>query len=81
MVVGADSTWESFGARIHPPISVSRPFLRRKGRKTHKSAGRREQSLAGAIDTGVKTFHECLAERMAKNEGLWLNGQNAMIVL
>jgi hypothetical protein len=27
----------------------------------------------------MKTFHEWLAERMAKNEGLWLNDKNAVI--
>ena len=31
----------------------------------------------GAIDTGMKTFHECLAMR----EGLWLNDKNAVIGL
>jgi hypothetical protein len=78
MVVGADSTWESFGARIHPPFSMSRPFLRRKGRKTHKAAGRQEQSPAGAIDTGVKTFHEWLTDR-SKNDGLWLDDKSAVV--
>ena len=27
----------------------------------------------------MKTFHEWLAERVAKNEGLWLNDKNAVI--
>jgi hypothetical protein len=27
----------------------------------------------------MKTFHEWLAERMAKNEGLWLNDKNAVV--
>jgi hypothetical protein len=29
----------------------------------------------------MKTFHEWLAERMAKNEGLWLNDKNAVVGL
>ncbi|MBM3273433.1 hypothetical protein FJY94_09430 [Candidatus Kaiserbacteria bacterium] len=29
----------------------------------------------------MKTFHEWLAERTAKNEGLWLNDKNAVIGL
>ena len=40
--------------------------------------GLREESPAGAIDTGMKTFHEWLAER-TKNEGLWLNDRNAVV--
>ena len=43
--------------------------------RTH---GLREESPAGAIDTGMKTFHEWLAER-TKNEGLWLNDKNAVV--
>jgi len=43
--------------------------------RTHGAAG---ESPAGAIDTGMKTFHEWLAERM-KNEGLWLNYKNAVV--
>ncbi|MFO0884510.1 MAG: hypothetical protein U0894_10025 [Pirellulales bacterium] len=27
----------------------------------------------------MKTFHEWLAERTAKNEGLWLNDKNALV--
>ncbi|MBS0261987.1 MAG: hypothetical protein JSS02_08515 [Planctomycetes bacterium] len=27
----------------------------------------------------MKTFHEWLAERTAKNEGLWLNDKNAVV--
>jgi hypothetical protein len=42
--------------------------------RTH---GLREESPAGAIDTGMKTFHEWLAVR----EGLWLNDKNAVIGL
>lgn len=41
--------------------------------------GLREESPAGAIDIAMKTFHEWLAERMAKNEGLWLNDKNAVV--
>ena len=40
----------------------------------------REESPAGAIDTGMKTFHEWLAGR-TKNEGLWLNDKNAVVGL
>jgi len=29
----------------------------------------------------MKTFHEWLAERTKKNEGLWLNDKNAVIGL
>ena len=40
--------------------------------------GLREESPPMAIDTGMKTFHEWLAER-TKNEGLWLNDKNAVV--
>jgi hypothetical protein len=43
----------------------------------HAWAGERQESPAGAIDTGMKTFHEWLAMR----EGLWLNDKNAVIGL
>ena len=43
----------------------------------HSRAGQREESPAGAIDTGMKTFQEWLAMR----EGLWLNDKNAVIRL
>jgi hypothetical protein len=33
----------------------------------------------GLLVIAMKTFHEWLAERMAKNEGLWLNDKNAVI--
>jgi hypothetical protein len=42
--------------------------------------GLREESPAGAIDTGMKTFHEWLAER-TKNEGPWLGDKNAVVGL
>ena len=46
----------------------------------------RTHGAVGKIDSGgdrysMKTFHEWLAERMAKNEGLWLNDKNAVIGL
>ena len=46
----------------------------------HARVALRAESPAGAIDTGMKTFHEWLSERM-KNEGLWLNDKNAVIGL
>jgi hypothetical protein len=36
---------------------------------------------ANAIDTGMKTFDEWLAERQQQCEGLWLNDKNAVIGL
>gem|GEM_PF-3773808 len=45
----------------------------------HARTGLREESPAGAIDIGMKTFHEWLAERTTKNEGLWLNDKNAVV--
>lgn len=47
----------------------------------HAGAGRRKKSPAKAIDIAMKTFHEWPAERMAKNEALWLNDKNAVIGL
>ena len=47
----------------------------------HARAALREESPAGAVDTALNTFHERLAERTAKNEGLWLNDKNAVVVL
>lgn len=48
--------------------------------------GRTRVPPAGAIDTRIKTQkktteYEWLTERMAKNEGLWLNDKNAVIGL
>ena len=43
--------------------------------RTHGVASR---TPAGAIDKGMKTFHEWLAER-PKNEGFWLNDKNAVV--
>ncbi len=43
----------------------------------HARTGLRQESRAGAINTGMKTFHEWLAVR----EGLWLNDKNAVIGL
>jgi hypothetical protein len=42
-----------------------------------RTQGRCQESPAGAIDTGMKTFHEWLAMR----EGLWLNDKHAVIGL
>ena len=44
----------------------------------HVRTGLRVESPAGAIDKGMKTFHEWLAER-PKNEGFWLNDKNAVV--
>ena len=44
----------------------------------HTRWGERQESPAGAIDKGMKTFHEWLADR-TKNEGLWLNDRNAVV--
>ncbi len=44
----------------------------------HTRCGERQESPAGAIDKGMKTFHEWLADR-TKNEGLWLNDRNAVV--
>lgn len=43
----------------------------------HSRAGQRDESPAGTIDTGMKTFHEWLAIQ----EGLWLNDKNAVLDL
>ena len=51
--------------RNNGPATVLTPFIIR--------TGLRGESLAGAIDMTMKTFHEWLAERTTKNEGLWLN--------
>ena len=44
----------------------------------HTRWGERQESPVGAIDKGMKTFHEWLADR-TKNEGLWLNDRNAVV--
>jgi len=38
----------------------------------------REKSPAGAIDTGMQTFHEWLTDR-TKNDGMWLNDRNDVV--
>ena len=49
------------------------------GQRSHTRMGLREESPAEAIDTGMNTFHEWLAARTTKNEGLWLNDRNPVV--
>lgn len=63
------------------PVMAKPLFLLHRGVESRSPTGERPESPAGALDTGMKTFHEWLAERMAKNESLWLNDKNAVIRL
>ena len=70
------------GKVVAGPCMMAMPlFLYRDVESHSRTHGLREESPAGAIDTAMKTFHEWLTERMAKNEGLWLNDKNAVIGL
>jgi len=60
----------------YAPVS----FLMRRIAHAHERTGPREKSPVGVTDAAMKTFHEWLADRM-KNEGLWLNDNNAVIGL
>ncbi len=53
-------------------------FLLHRAVESRSRTGERSESPAGAIDAGMKTFHEWLAGR-TKNEGLWLNDKNAVV--
>jgi len=58
----------------YAPVSLLVRSLRESAR-----TGERQKSLAGAIDTRMKTFREWLAERTTKNEGVWLNDKSAVV--
>lgn len=67
------------GKVVAGPCMLTLPlFLLYRDVGPRSRTGERQESPAGAIDTGMKTFHEWLAERM-KNEGLWLNDKNAVV--
>lgn len=74
---------DSLGRQGGRPLSrdgyAPASFLVRRLRKSNARTGERQELPAGAIDTAMKTFHDWLAERMAKNEGLWLNDKNAVV--
>jgi hypothetical protein len=61
------------------PVMAMPLFLLHRGVGPRPRTGLREESPAGAIDIAMKTFHEWLAERTKKNEGLWLNDKNAVV--
>jgi hypothetical protein len=56
-------------------------FLLDREVESRSRTGLRIESPPMAIDTGMKTFHEWLTDRTAKNEGLWLNDKSAVVGL